>query len=372
MVELGGLNDKPKATITQVSAKIDMRLGGPSSAIQGIAPYLIKNFAHTLLVFGESEFRSDEQIIFPTICNNRYGLFFSSSFHIAREKVRTCEILLIHGFYLFSTLFAIFFSTTSKIFVMPHGALEPYQESKGIIRKSFFKRIIKIGLRGRKLRFLVGSSQEKINILELFPDCRVDVVGIGISDEIVSPNLETKQLRDVINLICYSRITFKKRIDLCIRALAELERQGHNCFLRIVGTGEEKLTKELISLGQSLGVSSRIIYEGFVQSGEKTRSIFKSADIFLLPSENENFAVAVAESIGYGIPVIVSKNVAMHEFVDKFKTGLTISDLSAKKLAEAILEVRSKYNFFRENCNQSRHLLGWDSVSKTWIENLQS
>ena len=359
-----------KVNMVQVSASVDMKLGGPASVVIGINPYLDEHFSNKVLIFGNSDYIFPKSFVFPTIGNNRYGFFLNKRLLIAKDLLKNCEILLVHGFYLYSTIFAVLCSKTSKIFLMPHGSLEPYQESKSIFKKSLFKFVLKLTLRGRKLKFIVGSESEELNVRKLFPGHFVETVGIGISNEIINNDLDSKILGDQITLICYSRITQKKRIDLCIRALAELDRQGYNVVLRIVGAGEEKLSNDLRALGQLLGISSKIVFEGFVPNGKETQNIFRSADIFLLPSENENFAVAVAESIGYGVPVIVSKYVAMHKFVEEFKTGLTISKLSVSNLTNAILEVKSNYSFYRENCVQSRKLLGWENVSNVWIEKL--
>jgi glycosyltransferase involved in cell wall biosynthesis len=73
-----------------------------------------------------------------------------------------------------------------------------------------------------------------------------------------------------------------------------------------------------------------------------------------------------AESIAASIPVIVSKNVAMHHFVDRYKVGVTIESLDPNLLSQAVLNLTENYAFFKENCIKFRELLDWSTVFVEW------
>ena len=87
-------------------------------------------------------------------------------------------------------------------------------------------------------------------------------------------------------------------------------------------------------------------------------------------SENENFAVAVAESIYELRPVVVSRFVAMHEFVDEYQVGKTIPALDSGLLASAILDLVKDYDRYVLNCESHRELLSWERVSQVWLDTL--
>jgi glycosyltransferase involved in cell wall biosynthesis len=164
-----------------------------------------------------------------------------------------------------------------------------------------------------------------------------------------------------------SRITTKKRIDLCIQALSELNKFEDIYRLDIYGSGDEQLESELRVLVRKLNLGSSVNFIGFVEGNRKIEAL-RDSDIFLLPSENENFAVAVAESISVGNPVIVSEFVAMHSFVDEHTTGLTIASLDVGEIVRAIEIVASKYQVFQTNCLKSAHLLHWENVIENWLK----
>jgi glycosyltransferase involved in cell wall biosynthesis len=357
-----------KRTLLQISATLDKRLGGPTSVVWELNTYLTKYFEHLVFVFGKSEFASDNIITIPTLKDNRFGFF---AFPIRKElriKIATADILLIHGYYLFSSLYSVAFSKTDTIFLMPHGSLEGYQEKRGKFRKRLFRLAMKIALQNRDIRFLVGSDAEVKSILAIFPRSQIDTTRLGIAETIAYGKNVLNDKHKPVRLLCFSRISKKKRIDLCIRALAELNKDEIRFRLTIVGTGDPILVEELKALCKKMNLDDQVEFRGHVAGEMKIRGVFEESDIFLLPSENENFAIAVSESIGFSVPVIVSKFVAMHDFVDEYSTGLTLENLSVSDLVDAILKVESGYISFRENCENFRGLLSWSNTSKNWLK----
>jgi len=57
--------------------------------------------------------------------------------------------------------------------------------------------------------------------------------------------------------------------------------------------------------------------------------------MFVLPSADENFAVAAAEALAAGVPVIATRNVGIMSFLAGRGTGVVV-DASADEIAAAI------------------------------------
>ena len=351
--------------LLQVSSGLDQKIGGPYTVIWAAHNFLDNYFDRKLLVFGKSSKMTDKIISIPTLFNNRYGLSFKSLKMSRLKKIRDVDVLLIHGFYLFSTLIALKLFQTPHIFLMPHGSLEQYQEKKRRLRKYFFRKIIQHLLGDRKIHFLLGSDSERASVFKLYPDAQMSIVGLGVEIDKKAFKPSSK-LNSPVRLFCLSRISEKKRIDLCLRALQEVNKFQIECTLEIIGSGDKALEKELRSLARELGIEEEVTFSGFLDGNRKRESI-RNSDIFLLPSENENFAVAVAESIVEGKPVIVSRFVAMHEFVNLYRTGVTVDSLEFPELIKAIHNVIQNYDEFQRNCVDSAHLLSWEEIQKNWI-----
>lgn len=359
-----------KESLLQVFASLDIKLGGPVSVFMNIIPYLEQNFDLCTFVVGSVQENAKINENKTSFLGNRFGFFMTRTNKNLKQKIRDSDIILLHGYYLFTTLFVIAKTRSTRIFVMPHGSLELYQHNRRAITKKLFNFAIRIALRKRPLEFLLATESEKVNISLKLPNSKATVVGLGISNQIAQSSLEHRLIGDKINLLCFSRITHKKRIDLCIQALALLNEIEKKFVLTIVGVGDKKLTADLITLARALNVSEQVQFRGFISGSDEVHRVFKSADMFLLPSENENFAIAVAESIGFGVPVVISKYVAMHDFVDKYKTGITISELSPSHLTDAVKQTVDNYSYFRQNCQIFRNNLGWDKVSEKWLDAL--
>jgi glycosyltransferase involved in cell wall biosynthesis len=229
---------------------------------------------------------------------------------------------------------------------------------------------MKIALGNRSVKILVASEPEVKSVAALFPNWIINKVGLGIPDGIAYGKNNLTNNHQPLRLLCFSRIAEKKRIDMCLQALAELNKRDQKYTLTIVGTGNPELIEELQLLCKKLDLVSNVIFRGHISDEIEIRSLFEESDIFLLPSENENFAIAVSESIGFSVPVIVSKFVAMHDFVDEYSTGLTLVELSIPAIVEAILRIEQNYSHFRDNCENSRGLLSWTNVSRNWINAL--
>jgi glycosyltransferase involved in cell wall biosynthesis len=75
--------------------------------------------------------------------------------------------------------------------------------------------------------------------------------------------------------------------------------------LRIVGPDELGHAGELAALAAELK-TRRVLIEGSVAGDAKTTA-YKEADLFVIPTLNENFAITVAEALAAGTPVIATK-----------------------------------------------------------------
>lgn len=354
--------DSREINLVQVTCSLDHHLGGPTSVVLATSEFLSSTFNCTTIVLGSNKLLK-QAIKIPTLLNNRFGIPSKIPNLATIRKIKEADVLLLHGFYLFSTLVVLAINSEAKIVVMPHGSLEKYQQSKSKIRKFIFERCANLLLHQRKLHFFVASPSEAEPISHKFKDTHIYIVGLGIT---VNQSFQfQKKLGDQISLLSFSRIARKKRIDLIIRATKELIDLGYNCKLDIYGDGNPSLIRELDHLINELGVGQKVKFWGHVE-GEQASDAFINGSIFVLPSENENFAIAVAEAISYGVPTVVSKFVAMQEFTELHKTGVVIANLEVKELTAAITTVINDYGKFARNAYDSRSLLSWANVLLNW------
>jgi glycosyltransferase involved in cell wall biosynthesis len=95
-------------------------------------------------------------------------------------------------------------------------------------------------------------------------------------------------------------------------------------------------------------VGDSVACVGEVQGDDKA-AMFRSADLFVLPSFSENFGMVVAEALTYGVPVITTRSTPWAD-LEKFKCGWWI-DTGAEPLIVALREAMSL-------SNEQRHAMG--------------
>ena len=76
----------------------------------------------------------------------------------------------------------------------------------------------------------------------------------------------------------------------------------------LVIAGEGPLRAELESQATALGIAARVRFLGFVNQSQLP-AVYTSADLMVLPSEYEPFAVVVNEAMCCGCPVAASDHV---------------------------------------------------------------
>jgi len=148
------------------------------------------------------------------------------------------------------------------------------------------------------------SEEEYQEIREFGLSNPVAIIPNGIE----LPEAETQPVRTVEAgrvVLSLGRIHPKKGLDRLVRSWARVEGGHPGWRLRIVGPDERNHAEELRALIRQEGLS-RVSIEPPIYGKEK-RDAYLEADLFVLPTLNENFAVTVAESLAAGTPVISTK-----------------------------------------------------------------
>lgn len=135
-------------------------------------------------------------------------------------------------------------------------------------------------------------------------------------------------------IILYAaKFSRRKRPADLIRAAALLIRSGSVFHLAMVGSGE--LDSELRALAQSQGVSETG-FPGFVNQRELP-GVYAASDVFVLPSEDEPWGLAVNEAMSAGLPVVVASGVGCAaDLVRDGVNGLTFKPGDIEALAACL------------------------------------
>jgi glycosyltransferase involved in cell wall biosynthesis len=121
------------------------------------------------------------------------------------------------------------------------------------------------------------------------------------------------------------RIHPKKGCDLVIEAFARVLRQQPEWHLVIAGPDQAGLREELNYRAAQLGIAPRLTWTGMLAGAIKWGAL-RAAEIFVLPSHQENFGIAVAEALAAGVPALISNKVNIWREIESDGAGLVSED----------------------------------------------
>lgn len=134
-------------------------------------------------------------------------------------------------------------------------------------------------------------------------------------------------------ILCLARLHAKKGLDLLLRAFAPLARQDPQLHLMIAGpangTAGAALHAQLLDLARREGLERQFHLPGLLQAELKWGALH-SAELFALPSHQENFGIAVVEALACGLPVLISTAVNICTEVRNAGAGLVQADTLAE------------------------------------------
>ncbi len=169
------------------------------------------------------------------------------------------------------------------------------------------------------------AQQEKDEISSIFPNAKVKIIPNGIEydiyqksnilnkEEYIKKYTKQKLTADKI-IISMGRIQKKKGFDILIDSFSEVLNTFPNSMLLIAGDdeGEQKALERLV---KDLDLEKRVFFIGSI-SGQDKINFLANADLFVLPSHNENFGNVYVESLAAGTPIVASTGTPWSEVVE--------------------------------------------------------
>jgi glycosyltransferase involved in cell wall biosynthesis len=134
-------------------------------------------------------------------------------------------------------------------------------------------------------------------------------------------------------LLFLSRLHEKKGVHLLIDAAAQLRQRGRRFKLLIAGTGSAEYENQLREQTRRLQLEDAVIFLGLVKGVEKI-SLYQSADLFILPTQQENFGLVLIEALAAGTPVLTTKGTDIWQ--DIAAAGGTIAQYTPAAICSAI------------------------------------
>jgi glycosyltransferase involved in cell wall biosynthesis len=194
--------------------------------------------------------------------------------------------------------------------ISPRGMLAPWSLRRSPWKKRAARALLHRGAFDQAAGWHATSDQEAQDIRRLGTGAPVCTAPNGIEPSApMEPAARevylerAPELRDRRVLLFYSRFHSKKRILELLRDFATLTATHPRWHLLAVGIPEEHSVERIRGEAARLGVSERVT----VLDGRELPKPYGLAELYVLPSHDENFGRAVAEALAAGLPVVTTR-----------------------------------------------------------------
>ncbi|HEX8924606.1 MAG TPA: glycosyltransferase [Terriglobales bacterium] len=285
-----------------------------------------------------------------------------------RDNVYQYDIFVINGLWQYHGFAASRVLKSSKVpyLVFTHGMLDPWFKRRYPL-KHMKKWLYWPWGEYRVLRdataVLFTSDQERLLARESFSLYRANEVVVGYGtlapskgqQELRGKFFESfPQLRGKKLAVFLGRIHPKKGCDLLIEAFATVMKDRPEWHLVMAGPDQVQWQAQLQDRARELGIAERITWTGMLNGDDKWAA-FSAAEVFVLPSHQENFGIVVAEALACSVPVLISTEVNIWREIEQDGAGIVKSDdlHGTAQLLESWLQLSEEgQNRMRQNARR--------------------
>jgi glycosyltransferase involved in cell wall biosynthesis len=254
-----------------------------------------------------------EAVYLPTRFRSRALSWNPGLKRFCRERVADFDIVHIFGLYDFLGPAA---ASSCRRNGVPY-VVEPIGMFVPIVRSVWRKRMYHLFLGHRMLagsRSIIATSEQEASELQSAGMASGKIVLRRNGVEVPKAFPERGMFRaghgipaDVKLILFLGRLSAKKSPEVLLQAYALLCNSTNPADLRLVfaGPDEAGMRARLEAMAERLGISGQVYFCGALFGADKWAA-YRDCDIFVLPSQNENFGNTAAEALAAGTPVVVT------------------------------------------------------------------
>lgn len=311
--------------------------------------------------------------VYPTNSRTRF-LMLWDAYRIGRKIIReqSAESIVITAQDPLEVGWLSWFLSRSKnthLHVQVHG---DYFSSDAWVGHSFVRRVKRFFaqvLLHRTPAIRVVSERIKRSLVTRgIPESKITVLPIRPELELFLSCEHTYRTQPPFTFLYLGRLAPEKNIPLIVNAFALAHKKHPNIRLRIVGEGSEQARIE--SLITSLGITGAVAVLPWTRDVAREMN---AADVFLLASQHEAYALTLVEAMAVGLPIITTDVGCVGDVVRDGIHGIVVRDESVESYAHALEQMLaqvSKWKAYGEQGQATARKLAEQSHEKyvhAWV-----
>lgn len=370
--------------VLHVIGSLDQRSGGPLRAVLDLSAMALSlGLRSELLGFGPA--RIQDNPLRPELIHSLHvqgPTSYAYAPHLrqwCRKHLREFDGVMLHGLWSSAnwTVSRECRAAGVPYIVFPHGMLDLWS----VRGQGWWKRIKKTGYwHWREKRVVHGGCATFFTLQRELDNARktfalpaihpLIVVPYGVMPQKGDPaekhSSQVDQGPDRRIALFLGRVHPKKRPDILIEAWAAAK-VSREWKLVIAGPGEATYLEHLVELGRRRGVGDSVQFTGPVAGADKSY-LFHRASWFLLPSEQENFGIAVLEAASSGCALAISDQVYL---ADELPDGSEVLPIRVEPWTRFMRERMTDDAWHDETVKRVREHLGdrfsAQRVGQEWV-----
>ncbi len=183
----------------------------------------------------------------------------------------------------------------------PRGMLSAWALAQNRVQKQLFWQIFqgRVFRTADCLHATADSEYKEIRTAGLRAPVCIIPNGVDLPPRVPKPRRARRKL------LYLGRIHPKKGLDLLLAAWTAVQDAHGDWDLYIVGPMDGEYAQSVKRLADDLR-AARVSFRGPLYGDAKLQA-YRDADLFVLPSHSENFALTIAEALAAGVPVIATE-----------------------------------------------------------------
>lgn len=264
-----------------------------------------------------------------------------------RSHIARADFVMLHSLYSFAVLggYASARLSRKKYGIWPHGVLAPFQRTVSAGRKAMYDRMVARQILDHAAVIFYNAPGERDEARDLHLQAPSVIIPHGIDLEPFAhlpPRGAFRQQYlngfDGPLLLYLSRLNAKKGLDILVQAMQQVHARVPDARLAIVGSGDPpEFAAQVETWVRDAGLQDVVTLPGLLV-GETKLAALADADIFVLPSQQENFSFAMFEAMASRVPVVISDTFNFAPEVARYRAGCVVPR-TADAFAVALLEL---------------------------------
>lgn len=175
---------------------------------------------------------------------------------------------------------------------------------------------------------------------------------IEIINNMVLPPSNTQKVESngQVHLLFLGLIGDNKGIFDLLKTIGNSKKEFEGeILLRVAGNGETDRLRESI---KNWKLEKLVHFVGWVDS-QKKEELFRSSDIFILPSYKEGLPLSILEAMSFGLPIIASNVGGIPDLIYKYQNGILVEPGNQIEIKNAIQNLITNKDLFQTYSQRS-------------------